>query len=867
MKHIVAGILAHVDAGKTTLTEGLLYSSGTIMSLGRVDKGNAYLDNHSIERERGITVFSKQAVIETDSLRLTLIDTPGHIDFSCEAERALSVQDYAILLISAPDGVTAHTKTLWHLLAARRIPTFIFVNKTDISDRRREDIMNELSAVLSHGCVDFSCDTSADFFESCASLDEGLMAEFFESEALELGGIVKAIKKRRIFPCFFGSALKMRGISEFISAFDKYTEEPSYSEDFFGARVYKISRDRSGNRLTYMKITGGSLRPKDTLALRDTLGGEVTEKVEEIRIYSGEKYKSVNEARAGDVCAVTGLNASRIGGGIGFEGDDGATLAPVLDYRIILPDGASPYEYYLKFLALTEEDPTLGITYEASNREMRVKLMGEIQLEVLKRLISDRFGIDVTFDEGRVLYKETLAEPVHGAGHFEPLRHYAEVHLLLEPLPEGSGVLTAVEVPPDTLGLNWQRLIVTHLEERVHRGVLTGSPLTDVKITLLAGAAHLKHTEGGDFRRATYRAVRQGLRKGTSILLEPTFDFRIELPAANLGRAMSDVTVKLHGTVKTSEVNGEDAILEGTAPVFTMRSYPTELRAYTAGAGRIVMTPGAYAPCHNRDEVIADYGYDPDLDERNTADSVFCKQGSGFVVPWYEADEYMHLTPEGIKRGTEAALADADTSSTEARAQVEKKRSAYLDGVAEDRELMRIFEATYGKIKPKRYTERVVNEGAKVEKKPKKERPRGEEYLIIDGYNLIYAWDDLRKSAECDLALARDKLIRIACDFSAMKRCRVLVVFDAYKRKDKERDLIELGKVSVIYTKEAQTADAFIEKTTYEISGEHYVRVVTSDMQEQFVILGNGAYRVSPKEFIAEYAAVTVDIKDLSESK
>ena len=862
LKHIVAGILAHVDAGKTTLTEGLLYSSGTIQSLGRVDKKNAYLDTHEIERERGITVFSKQAVIELENTKITLIDTPGHIDFSCEAERAISVQDYAILLISAPDGVTAHTKTLWHLLSAKRIPTFIFVNKTDIADRRREDIMGEISATLSASCVDFSGRNTPEFFESVAALDENLMAEFFECDSLSDKSIIKAIKKRRVFPCFFGSALKMRGISEFLSDFDRLTEEPSYSADYFGAKIYKISRDKLGRRLTYMKITGGELLPKDTVTIRDSLGNPIYEKVEEIRVYSGEKYKSVQKAVAGTVCAVTGLTSSRIGGGIGFEADDSATLFPVLDYRIILPKEESPYECYLKFLALTEEDPTLGITYDAATREMRVKLMGEIQLEVLKRLISDRFGIVVDFDEGKVLYKETVAEPTRGAGHFEPLRHYAEVHLLIEPLPEGSGIVTAVSVPPDTLAVNWQRLILSHLEERVHKGVLTGSPLTDVRITLTAGRAHLKHTEGGDFRKATFRALRQGLRKGVSVLLEPVFDFRIDLPAASLGRAMSDVTVKLCGTVFDTQINGDTATLEGRAPVATMRSYPTELRAYTSGAGKIVMTPAGYAPCHNPDEVIELMNYDPDLDERNSADSVFCKNGSGYVVPWYEADALMHVSADGIRR--ESITIDEEAPPQDSRPSA-KKKSAYLDGVAEDKELMRIFEATYGKVKPRHVSEKTVNQAdATKPEKARKQKPKRDEYLIIDGYNLIFAWDDLRRMAENDVSLARDALIRLSCNYSAMKKCRVIVVFDAYRRKGQDRELLELGGVTVIYTKEAQTADAYIEKTTYEIAGEHFVRVVTSDMQEQYVILGNGAYRVSPKEFRAELDVVLADISELS---
>ena len=865
MKSISLGILAHVDAGKTTLSEGLLFSTGTVDTLGRVDKKNAYLDTHALERERGITVFSKQAIIEAENTRITLIDTPGHIDFSCEAERALSVQDYAILIVSAPDGVTAHTKTLWHLLAARGVPTFIFVNKTDISDRRREDIMGEISAVLSSHCVDFTKEGTPEFYEACAAQDERLIGEYFETDSLTPDSIAAAIRGRRVFPTLFGSALKLSGVKELLSCVLRHAREPKYSDKFLGARVYKISRDKAGKRLTYLKVTGGVLRPKDVLTMRDPLGNRITEKVEEIRLYSGEKYKSLSEARAGAVVAVTGLSASRIGGGIGFEGDDATSLSPVLDYRIILPADKSPHECYMKFLELTEEDPSLAISYDAGTREIRVKLMGEIQLEILTRLIRDRYGVEVTFDEGRVLYKETLAEPVRGAGHFEPLRHYAEVHLLLEPLPEGSGIVTALDVPPDTLGLNWQRLILTHLEEKMHRGVLTGSPLTDVRITVTAGRAHLKHTEGGDFRRATYRAVRQGLRKGISILLEPTFDFRIELPSAYLGRAMSDVTSRLHGMVRDTAANESTATLEGNAPVYTMRSYATELRAYTSGAGRIVMTPAGYAPCHNADEIIEKFAYDPDLDERNTADSVFCKAGSGYVVPWYEADALMHVEPTGAKR----ALTE-DAPATEGEEAPKRKRSsAYLDAVATDKELERIFEMTYGKIKPRRASERTVNEAARSEAKEKPRKPKkpSDEYLIIDGYNLIFAWDELRRRAELDLSLARDELIRIACNYSAMRRCRVIVVFDAYKRAGADRDLTELGRVSVIYTKESQTADSYIEKTTYDMAKDCFVRVVTSDMQEQLVILGNGALRVSPKEFIAEVSAVSADISELSERR
>ncbi len=854
------GILAHVDAGKTTLTEGLLYVAGATSRVGRVDNRDAYLDTHVIERERGITVFSKQALIETEGRRVTLIDTPGHVDFSCEAERALSVQDYAMLVISGAEGVTAHTKTLWHLLASRHIPTFIFVNKTDIADRRREDMLAEIRTVLSAGAVDFTQDGSAEFFETAAGADTALIEEFFDTERLSQESIIRAVKRRRIFPVYFGSALKMKGVSELLAGFIKYSAPPNYSDTHFGAKIYKVNRDKAGKRLTYMKITGGVLRPKDTVAMRDFSGNTITEKVEEIRLYSGDKYKSATEARAGDVVAVTGLASSRVGGGVGFEADDSLSITPVLDYKIALPLGVDPQEAYLKLIALTEEDPSLGLTYSAGAKEIRVKLMGEIQKEVLGRIILDRFGMAVEFDEGAVLLKETVAEPVRGAGHFEPLRHYAEVHLLIEPLPAGSGICVGSDCPTDTLALNWQRLIMTHIEERVHRGVLTGSPLTDVSITLTAGKAHLKHTEGGDFRQATYRAIRQALRKARSVLLEPTFDFKITLPKSNLGRAMNDITTSLAGRIDRTDIIDDVAEIEGNAPVAKMRSYPAVIRAYTSGAGRITMMPAEYAPCHNADEVIEKMGYDPDLDERNTADSVFCKGGSGYAVPWYEADDMMHVSPMGVRRDL-TDIVDSGEMPDRARSTGGFK-SEYERAEYEDKELMRIFESTYGKIKQRKVYEKIENSAsdAKKEKPRKSKGRRGADYLIIDGYNLIFAWDELKRIADSDLALARDKLIIKACNYAAVRKCRVLVVFDAYKREENEGSEEQIGTVTVVYTKTRETADTYIERMTYDIADDNYVRVVSSDMQEQFIILGNGAYRMSPREFIEECTAVDMII-------
>ena len=861
MKRIVVGILAHVDAGKTTLSEALLYKAGTTRRLGRVDKGDAYLDTHAIERERGITVFSKQAIIEYRDTYITLIDTPGHIDFSSEAERALSVEDYAILVISADDGVTAHTKTLWNMLSSRGIPTFIFVNKTDIAKRRRKEVLEEIKTTLTPSAVDFTSVGSTAFFESAAGCSEELMAEFFETDALSRGSIVSAISKRKIFPCLFGSALKLDGVSELLSLIDEYTLEGAYPADMLGAVVYKIARDEAGKRLTYIKLTGGMLKNKDTLALKDKYGDCRYEKIEQIRVYSGDRYKTVGECVAGMVLALVGPVSTRVGEGIGFEPDAECTVEPVLDYRLVLPKGQSPYEIYMRLLSLTEEDPTLAMAYEPETHEIRVRLMGEIQIEVLKELILTRFGIEVGFDEGEILYKETVAGAVYGAGHFEPLRHYAEVHLRLEPMPEGTGIVTATECPTDTLSLNWQRLILSHVEERKHRGVLTASPLTDVKITLTAGRAHLKHTEGGDFRQATYRAVRQALMKAECILLEPTFDFKITLPLTMLGRATTDIT-NMHGVAEPPEIDGDFATLIGTCPVATMRSYASEVRAYTRGEGKIQLSVGKYAPCHNATEVIAARGYNPELDERNSAGSVFCKGGSGYFVPWNEADALMHLTPEGRSASRESSVPKISGTAPKT---VKKEAS--------DEELMKIFEATYGKVKPRYVGERVENNAPEAPKKerPKKQKERREDLFIIDGYNFIFAIAHLSDIARVDIDRARDTLIRMACNFSAFKKCKSIVVFDAYKRVGAEGTELKYGSVTVVYTKEKQTADAYIERLAHELSDTRVVRVVTSDKDEQLMVLGVGALRVSAREFYLElsdaYALIRESIEEYALGK
>ena len=843
MKRLIVGILAHVDAGKTTLSEGLLFSSGTLKSFGRVDKKDAFLDSHTLERERGITIFSSQAMIEFGDTLMTLIDTPGHIDFSCETERALSVQDYAILVVSATDGVTAHTKTLWHLLSARNIPTVIFVNKLDISERRRDALLAELRQMLSTRVVDFTDDTTPDFYESCASNDERLMEQFFASDSLNTEDISLAIQRRRIYPCLFGSALKLKGVSELLALIDKYGVQKSYSDSLFGAKIYKISRDPQGKRLSFLKVTGGVLKPKDIIEITTPSGEILREKVEEIRLYSGDKYKSAQLAPAGCVCAILGPTSTKVGMGLGFESSDMQTLSPVLDYRVVLPKGANSYEIYMRLLTLAEEDPSLSLTYEPTTHEIRIRLMGEIQIEVLRRVIAERFAVEVEFDEGEILYKETVGSTVYGAGHFEPLRHYAEVHLRIDPMPEGSGIVTATECPTDTLALNWQRLIITHVEERAHRGVLIGAPLTDVKITLTAGKAHLKHTEGGDFRQATYRAVRQGLMKSDAILLEPTFDFKIEVPRDNLGRLMNDIT-SMQGSSSAPEINEHTAILEGRCPVATMRSYAQELRAYTRGEGKIALSVGPYRPCHNTEEVMARRNYSAELDERNPAGSVFCKGGSGYAVPWDEADELMHITPTGVPK---------DLAEQTSPVRVAKKLD-YHGTVEEDKELMRIFESTYGKIKKRTVSEKKENSAPDQAKRerPKKLKPRGEEYIIIDGYNFLFGVDEMRRAAESDIARARDLLTRLMCDYAAFRKCRVIIAFDAYKRQNGEGSIEEIGPVTVVYTKEKQTADAYIERVTYEIAEEHTVRVVTGDYQEQLIILGSGGLRVSAREFYQE---------------
>ncbi len=855
MKNITMGIIAHVDAGKTTLSEAMLFTSGMIKELGRVDKKSAHLDTYSLERERGITIFSKQTVIELEDTYISMIDTPGHVDFSCETERALSIQDYCILVISATDGITPHTKTLWGLLSARKIPTLIFVNKTDIAERNRDELFDELRTVLSPACVNFSDIGSPDFYDSIAGHHPDMIEEFLNTDALCDGTIRRAISERLIFPCMFGSALKLKGINELLAVIDRFTAETPYPEHMLGAKVYKIMRDQYGKRMTVAKITGGVLRPKDYIEFRTASGEAKRERVEELRLLTHDRSRPLKEAVRGTVCAILGPVSTEAGTGIGIEANDTAMLSPVLNYRLILPKDVSPYDAYLKLSALTEEDPSLGISWNSEASEIRVSLMGDIQKEVLTRLIDERFGIKADFDEGAILYKETVGEAVIGSGHFEPLRHYAEAHILIEPTETGSGITTAADCRTDLLSTNWQRLILTHLEERIHRGVLIGAPLTDVRLTVIAGKAHLKHTEGGDFREATYRAVRQGLMKARSILLEPTFDFRIEVPEANLGRVMTDIN-SMSGSIGSHEIQNGTAVIEGNCPVSTMRGYASELRAFTRGFGKISMNVGEYMPAHNQDEVINSHGYDPELDDRNPSSSVFCKAGAGYAVPWHEADEKMHLRQD-LNDG-----AAEEESSVPMRARAVK----YHGTAEEDKELMRIFEATYGKITPRRVAQKHENKAPEIPKPRRAGKPKKlDEYIILDGYNVIFAMDELRKAAGSDLALARDILTRIMCNYTSFRKCHAVIVFDAYKQKGGSGSTEKCGNTTVVYTKELQTADAYIEKLTYELAPDNLVRVVTSDLEEQYIVLGNGALRVSAKEFRAEIESTTEEINELIE--
>lgn len=829
---LVAGILAHVDAGKTTLAESILYVSGNIRKLGRVDHGDAFLDTNELEKARGITIFAKQAEFSWKDKNVTLLDTPGHVDFSAEMERTLQVLDYAILVISGADGVQGHVQTLWKLLKRYEIPVFLFVNKMDQDGTDKTTLLAELQKRLDEKCVDFSKEQEADvFFENIAVCDERLLEKYFEGEEITKSDIQELISKRKVFPCFFGSALKLDGVDSFLDCFSDLAVNKEYPDEF-GAKVYKISRDKQGSRLTHIKVTGGSLKVKTLL--------KEEEKVDQIRIYSGNGYQTVQEIGAGCVCTLTGLNSTYIGEGLGLESAASAPiLEPVLTYQIVLPEGTDVHGMFLKLKQLEEEEPELRITWNEHANEIHAMVMGQVQIEILKSIIVERFQTEVEFGTGSIVYKETIEDTVEGAGHYEPLRHYAEVRLLLEPGPLGSGLVFDTDVSEDILDKNWQRLILTHLYEKKHKGVLTGSEITDMKITLINGRAHLKHTEGGDFRQSTYRAVRQGLKRAKSVLLEPVYEYQLEVPAEMVGRAMSDLR-RMQGTFSGPEMDGDMAILKGTAPVVTMRDYQTEVIAYTRGHGRIFVFLKGYEPCHNAEEVIKAIGYDSETDLDNPTGSVFCSHGAGFVVNWDEVENYMHTESQEKSRKTEPVVS-----------------SYVMPEVIDEDELKEIFERTYGAIKKERYSydtkKSVYADGAPTKHRPKK-KDDVEEYLLVDGYNVIFAWDDLHELSEVNIEGARGKLMDILCNYQGYKKNTVILVFDGYKVPGNMGEVVKYHNIYVVYTKEAETADQYIEKTVPEIAKKHRVSVATSDALEQMIIIGQGAHRISARDLREEIA-------------
>ncbi|MBE6949209.1 MAG: GTP-binding protein [Ruminococcaceae bacterium] len=851
MKKLVAGILAHVDAGKTTLTEALLYVSGTLRKLGRVDHKDAFLDTDVQERERGITIFSKQAMLETENLRMTLLDTPGHADFSAEMERTLQVLDCAILVISGTDGVQGHTRTLWRLLEQYNVPVYIFINKMDLDGADRSSLMSELQRSLSGGCVDFEAD---DRYETIAMCDEDALEEYLETERLSTERVANLIAERKVFPCWFGSALRVNGVEEFLKGIEKYSIQPEYPSQF-GARVFKISRDNKNVRLTWLKVTGGTLKTKMLLS-----GGEGDnkweEKAEQLRLYSSVKFQPLDEAAAGSVVAVTGLTRTFTGMGFGIEkGETDFLLEPVLNYRMILPDGAEPYTVLPKLRQLEEEDPLLKIIWNEALNEIHVRLMGQVQLEVLKRLIADRFDLEVEFGTGNIVYKETISNTVEGVGHFEPLRHYAEVHLLMEPGERGSGLVFASQCSLDHLDLNWQRLILTHLMERDHPGVLTGSAITDMKITLVAGRAHLKHTEGGDFRQATYRAVRQGLMQAESVLLEPFYDFRLDIPQGSIGRAMTDLQT-MGAELDAPDSEGDMAVLTGYAPVIGMQDYWQEVASYTRGLGRLSCSFRGYEVCKNPGDVMEAFGYDPLRDADNPSDSVFCSHGAGVNIRWDKVHEYMHVD-SGLR------LNEPEKTVNEPS---QPRRSGYRGTAAEDKELQAIFESVYGK--QERQAFRPTPKPARTELSEKyhiKDQKQVPEYLLVDGYNIIFAWDDLKELAQYELAAARDALEDILINYQAYKKCAVILVFDAYKVKGNPGSVEKRDGIHIVYTKEAEIADVYIERTTMQLSREGRVRVATSDNLEQVIILGHGAFRISADAFRAEVEDAKIQLGNLIE--
>ena len=853
-KRLVIGILAHVDSGKTTLSEALLYGTGTIRKLGRVDHKDAFLDTDALEKARGITIFSKQALFTAGNTDFTLLDTPGHVDFSTETERTLQVLDYAVLVISGTDGVQSHTETLWRLLRRYHIPTFVFVNKMDLPGPGREALLTQLNRRLGDGFVDFGAE-QADRDEALALCDERLMEMMLDRGILTDTDLIPAIARRHVFPCWFGSALKLQGVDALVEGLDRYTR-PAPALEAFGAKVFKVSQDEQGNRLTWLRVTGGVLKVKAQLT-GEVDGEPWAEKANQLRLYSGAKFTLAECIGPGQVCAVTGLTKAHPGEGLGAERDsDLPVLEPVLSYQVLLPKGADVHAALGKLHRLEEEEPQLHVVWNETLGEIHVQLMGEIQLEVLKSLLAERYGLEVSFGPGGILYKETITEAMEGVGHYEPLRHYAEVHLKLEPLPRGSGMQFAADCREEVLDKNWQRLVLTHLEEKQHLGVLIGAPLTDVKITLIAGRAHLKHTEGGDFRQATYRAVRQGLMMADQIhktqLLEPWYAFRLELPSDNVGRAMNDIQ-NMGGSFDPPETgaDGDTTLLIGTAPASTMRSYPMEVVGYTRGRGHLTLTLDGYRPCHNAAEVIEAAGYEPEHDLDNPADSVFCAHGAGFVVPWEQVRSHMHVDSGWGK-----------TAKTEEAVQARPRRmAAYRATLEEDAELLKIFEQTYGPIKrdplaafrPTQKRERPDFNAEQWEIQP--------EYLLVDGYNIIFAWDELNALSKESLEAARHRLMDILCNYQGFKKCVLILVFDAYRVPGSPGSIEQYHNIHVVYTREAETADMFIERVTHEIGKGRRVRVATSDGMEQVIILGHGALRVSARMFHEEVQEAEKEIR------
>lgn len=891
MKNIVAGILAHVDSGKTTLSEAMLYQAGQIRKLGRVDHQDTYLDTDSQEKDRGITIFSKQAELAYADMHIALLDTPGHVDFGTEMERTLQVLDYVVLVINGMDGVQSHTETLWKLLERYGIPVFIFVNKMDMTGYDRDYLMDNIRHRLSDGCVDFLCEDSG---EQIAMCDEAMLEHFLETGANDEQDVVNAIAGRKLFPCYFGSALKNEGVSELLDGMNRYVVEPVRGEEF-GARVFKIGRDDKGERLTYIKVTGGVLKLKDVLTLRNSQGEESHEKVNQIRVYSGAKYDMVTQVPAGCVCAVPGLVNTYGRQGIGACPDgELPSLEPVLSYKVMYPTDVDAVTMVSKLRLLEEEDPQLQVQWNETAGEIYIKVMGQVQLEVVAQMVRDRFGIAITYGQGRISYKETIAAPVMGVGHFEPLRHYAEVHLLLEPMENGSGMCFDSICSEDVLDKNWQRLILTHLQEREFRGVLTGSPITDMKISITAGRAHQKHTEGGDFRQATYRAVRQGLMMAESVLLEPVYAFKIEVPQEYAGRVLADI-VKMSGTMDGQEISGETTVITGHAPVYTMREYYSELTAFSRGTGRLQVDIDGYQLCHNTEEVLAERHYDPELDRFNPSSSVFCAHGAGYLVDWYDVYENMHVKEDpGFEISGQLGYTEDGYAMD---IPVNRPGKSVSEMSITDEELSEIFARTFGgdykdkdvalngrfrrttseykvngQYNKSQSRDRQPGNGPLVGSRPAdrgiatpgafKRRKNGEDYVIVDGYNVIFAWDTLRELSEHNIDSARGKLMDILSNYQGYMNCKLIVVFDGYKVKDNKGERFPYDDIEVVYTKEGETADAHIEKLTHELARKHKVTVVTSDGLEQIVTMGQGAIRMSSRDFKAEVERVNEHLRE-----